>query len=160
MNRLSNNKGMTLLEVLVAVLIIGMIVATISYLFTTGLANSLKEEKKDAAVQIAREVMEEMKKQLKTANSAFEYRKQMIQLNPLRGSPETQQMISYPGVDDPQYSVQIGNKLFEEKSYTFMGTNKENYTFSLREFYALMEIKVTNQNTGGTYTLQSYIEKK
>lgn len=160
MNRLSNNKGMTLLEVLVAVLIIGMIVASISYLFTTGLANSLKEEKKDAAVQIAREVMEEMKKQLKTTNASFEYRKQTIQLNPLRGTAETQQTILYPGVDDSQYRIQIGNKTFEEKKYAITGTNKTSYTFSVREFYALMEIKVTNQNTGGTYTLQSYIEKK
>lgn len=160
MSKRLNNSGMTLLEVLVSILIVGMIVASISYLFTTGLANSFREEKKDAAVQIAREVMEEMKKQLGTASSFFEYRQQMIQLTPLRGASETQQTLLYPSINDAQYSIQIGNKAFEEKKYKLTGTNTKSYTFSLGEFYSLIEIKVMNQALGSTYTLQSYIEKK
>ncbi len=160
MSKRLNNSGMTLLEVLVSILIVGMIVASISYLFTTGLAHSFREEKKDSAVQIAREVMEEMKKQLGTANTVFEYRQQIIQLDPLRGVAETQQTLLYPSTNNAQYSIQVGNRAFEEKKYTLIGTNAKSYTFSLREFYSLIEIKVMNQAFGSTYTLQSYIEKK
>lgn len=160
MSRVSNEKGMTLLEILVAVLIIGMIVTGISYLFTTGLANSYKEEKKDAAVQIARDLMEEMKLQLKSASATISYRSQTIRLDQLRGTAESTQSLKYPGAGDPQYTITIANKPFDDKKYILNGTNKLNYEFSVREFYSLIQIDVVNQTTGSTYTLQSYVEKK
>jgi type II secretory pathway pseudopilin PulG len=61
----NNQKGITLIEVLAAITILMMVILSVSYLFTKSYEHSYKEEKLDVSVNIARTVIEELKKHLK-----------------------------------------------------------------------------------------------
>jgi prepilin-type N-terminal cleavage/methylation domain-containing protein len=163
MSILKNNRGMTLLEVLASVLIIGLIIVAVSYLFTTGYANSIKEQDKDVSVQIARAVLEEIKHNLKTTRESASYQSQIIDLNPLRVSINTGETVLpalyYPSQADKQYTILVKNMGYEDRTYQFKGSNDKNYSFSVKPFFSLIEVEVKREATSTMYKLQSYMEK-
>jgi prepilin-type N-terminal cleavage/methylation domain-containing protein len=165
---LSNEKGLSLLEVLAAVTILAVVIISFSMLITKNYEFSSKEEKRDISVNLARTVIEEIKDPLKSSgatmiNSILLYENQAIDIAALRNTVTADTLVSrifYPSDIDRQFEVRINNKHYDNNILTLTGTNNVNYNFTVNDFFSLVEVEVVNLNLDTNYSLQSYLEKR
>lgn len=156
MLKFHNEKGMTLIEVLAAAVILTFIVITFSYLFTQGAKNSKAEEKRDQSVAIARSLMEEIKTHL-IYEDTIQFRSQPINLKAIREAAAPIKIsslsIQYPQDTDETYTVEITADPVSDKTITI-----EEKIFQLTQYFRLVKIQVTEMQFQTSYTLESYLE--
>lgn len=160
---MNNQRGLTLLEVLVAVTILSLVVLSVSYLFTQNYSFSLKEEKRDMNVDIARNVMEELKRSLKnTALSQQAIYNQTVNLTLLRNNqPESPAaVLYYPNANDRQYEIRIRDLTIAGQTVPVEDANGTTYNFPVQDFFAHIQVEVVHTASNARYTLESYVEKR
>ncbi|WP_409346909.1 prepilin-type N-terminal cleavage/methylation domain-containing protein [Paenibacillus sp. MBLB4367] len=160
---MKSEKGITLIELLVAIVIVTMLVLSISYLFTKTYENSYREEKKDVSVNIARTVMEELKRKLKTTSAVETIYEQPVNLAGLRqlpGSEIKQPSVYFPSASDKQYEIVISVLHFEDQNYPITDTNNKSFVFKLSDFFSLIQVEVKQHSMNTSYKVQSYMEIK
>lgn len=162
---MKSEKGITLIELLVSIVIVSMVILSVSYLFTKLYQNSYKEEKTDVSVNIARTVMEELKQKLKTSESITFFDNvesttiTSLKTRPSTGNPESI-TIAYPTAANKQYDVIISSLAFDEFSHKFTDSTNKEYQFNLSEFFTLIQVEVKHTQMNTTYKIQRYIEIK
>lgn len=157
MYRIRNDKGLTLIEVLAAVVILSFIVLTFSYLFTQGTKNSKTEENRDQSVAIARSLMEEIKMNL-TKGGTIQFHSNPINLDMIRNAstvpvPLPALTLAYPQATDGSYKVEITADPVLGQKITVASND-----FPLTNYFRLVKIKVTEQQFQSVYVLESYLE--
>ncbi|WP_158560477.1 type IV pilus modification PilV family protein [Paenibacillus contaminans] len=165
--KVKSEKGVTLIELLVSIVLVAMIVLSVSYLFTKLYENSYREEKKDVSVNIARTIMEELKQKLRTTEGSIVVYGQQVSIASLRTNPApgtaalpSPPVIAYPSASDKQYEIAISAMPFDEQTYPITDAKNKSYTFKLGEFFSLIQVEVKQLSMNTSYKVQSYIEIK
>lgn len=156
-------KGMTLLEVLAAMAIIGMIVFATVHVLTQGVARSHREQRLDLAVNIGRMVMEEIKAALPSGKVVSLFDGQVVDPAVFKDGQDsaTAEVLYYPSVNNKQFQVTVSSLPFQDLSYPFHGTNGPSYVFSLQQHFELMEVVVLDLSDPDVrFDLRSYVERK
>ncbi|QAY66429.1 type IV pilus modification PilV family protein [Paenibacillus protaetiae] len=102
-----NEKGLTLVEVLGSVVLLGIAVLGITLLLQQGVSSSQSNVQSEQSVQMARTVMENVRSKLASPDREIELYGQSLSLDSLRKPSSTAQTLYYPDADDQQYEISI-----------------------------------------------------
>ncbi|MEO3945478.1 type II secretion system protein [Gorillibacterium sp. CAU 1737] len=148
-----NQKGITLIEVLVSITILAIAVLAAVYALQQSTAFSKSNEARETNVQVARTVMEEIKAKLKQADPVtVELYDQTIDLTPLKGL-ESAQLSS---ITTPRSSIRIDIESHRpEQSLSVKGI-----AYPVGDYFRLIQVTCTKTATGETYSLKAYVESR
>ncbi|NHN30731.1 type IV pilus modification PilV family protein [Paenibacillus agricola] len=168
---MNNQKGLSLLEVLAAVTILAMVILSISYFFTKNYEYSNREESKDISVNVARNVIEDLKPGLMNgtavtlfSNSEAAHALALNEIELLRDNQDNTFTFDY--ITDPISHLKVAiREINIPNNRTYTITDELNteirFPFVMNHYFSHIEVTVTDtllNNT--TYTLQSYLEKR
>ncbi|WP_397379460.1 prepilin-type N-terminal cleavage/methylation domain-containing protein [Paenibacillus sp. YYML68] len=160
----TNQNGLTLIEVMAAVVILSIAVLSFTMLFSKNVEFSHREENRNAALTVARTVIEELKPVLPTTGNANIFGQQVL-LASLRdnNAATAPAVIYYPSAADRQYRITITD-LVIPASQSFQVQDKlkpaNTFQFNVRDYFSHIQVQVDGlTSTGESYTLQSYIER-
>lgn len=105
MRHFRSQNGLSLIEIMATIAVLGVAIAAIVSLLQTGTATSRHNQELDQAVMLTRTVMEEVKNHLKQ-DDAITVFGQPINLKQLRESAPYQQEIGWPAAS-PEYRIRI-----------------------------------------------------
>lgn len=153
---ISRAKGFTLLEVLVAVVILGAAIMTVAYMLQQSTLFSKANDNVDRSVQITRTVMEEIKQNLKTKNSILVYG-QLINLKGFREStppyPAEPVVIQYPNANNPLFNLMISSLVIDDPVFTV-----DSKSVDISQYFRKIKILTVHLSDNKTYELESYAE--
>lgn len=147
-----NQKGLTLIEVMGSIVLLGIAVLGITYILQQSSIDTKSNEKTDDAVVAARNVMEEIKSKLKSNVANTTVYGQAISLSNLRNRSSA--TLYYPSSTDRRYELVV-------HSYaTSLGTVPITDTVSSNLDTIFRRVTVTSMelSTSKTFELEAYIE--
>ncbi|MFF2090420.1 prepilin-type N-terminal cleavage/methylation domain-containing protein [Paenibacillus sp. NPDC058174] len=158
-----NEKGLSLIEVLGSIVVLGIAVLGIAFILQQGASHSKSNEKLDQSVQLSRNVIEEIKGKLNSQSSTVLYG-QAVSLSTLRNSSSaTLPVIYYPNSSEQErkYKIQIqsvGHSLgqVEIKNGTHEGV-PHTATYNTGDFIRHVRVTCTELTTLREFTLDAYI---
>ncbi|GKU79899.1 prepilin-type N-terminal cleavage/methylation domain-containing protein [Paenibacillus sp. L3-i20] len=148
---MNNQKGLTLVEVLGTVVLLGIAILAITFVLQQSTIHSKDNEQQDRSVQITRSVLEEIKNNSRLGTATiFD---QNVNLSP---SSSTVQSIQYPKVN-PKYtiSISISNSTFNDLTIAKTGGD---LIIPLKNIFKLVNVTSANKETGKQFTLKAYVE--
>ncbi|OMF21444.1 hypothetical protein BK133_28430 [Paenibacillus sp. FSL H8-0548] len=151
-----NQKGLTLVEVLGSIVLLGIAILSLTYILQQATLHTKDNEKVDQSVQLTRTVIEELKKNLKdSSKTSITVYNQPISLDNLRSSSlASTTNIYYPNATAPQYEISIQVSSSGLGKVTVDGT----VPTDLDNIFKRIDIICTNLNSSKTYKLESFIE--
>ncbi|WP_054024138.1 prepilin-type N-terminal cleavage/methylation domain-containing protein [Bacillus sp. FJAT-28004] len=147
-----NQKGLTLIEVLGSIVLLGIAVLGITFILQQTTLDTKSNEKSDEAVVVARNVMEEIKNKLRTNVVQTSVYGQAISLENLRNLSST--TIYYPDAADRRYELQI-------QSYTAsLGTVSLTDTAisDLDSIFRRVTVNCIEVSSSKKFELEAYVE--
>ncbi|WP_407946098.1 prepilin-type N-terminal cleavage/methylation domain-containing protein [Paenibacillus athensensis] len=172
---LRNQKGLTLLEVLAAVAILSGVVITVAALINSSVTSATREQRKDISVDLAKTVLEEIKRTLKntalnsTTITTLNARpaNAVINLANLRQAVSAKTDIATFAFTDSgnhTYQIIVSNMPFTGTNNTLAITDptdsSKSLNFNIQDYFSIVQVQVTQPQLRVNYVLQSYIEKK
>lgn len=151
-----NEKGLTLLEILAAVVLLSIAIMLFTNLFANAFERSAKEQKQDEFVVIARTVMEEMKVHLpQSTSTSITLFGQTVGIGNFRTTapPVPAITLSYPDASTPTYTVTIRTEPVTDYNVAVSGHN-----FDIRNYFRRVIVEVRHPGLDKSYTLESLIE--
>lgn len=145
-----NRKGITLVEVLASVTILAIALLAIVYMLQQTTLFSKKNNDRENNVQVARTVMEEIKVKLKENTNIAPFG-ETIPITDLIAANSVTLPSTFSSANK---TVRIDvNSTVPTTSIPIKGTS-----YSIGQFFRLIEVTCTNVNSKDTYSLQAYVE--
>lgn len=130
----NNNKGFTLLELLVSISIMSIILLAFLTIIMSSIKGNTKNDKDISALHIAQSEIEVVRKQIKDGNTSFvNSENESLVLSSINDSIENTQNIYYKNID---------GKIFEVKFY--ISKNEESLEGSLYKLWIRVKSKQIN----------------
>jgi len=146
-----NEKGLTLVEVLGSIILLGVAVLGITFILQQASAHTKANEKTDRSVVLTRNTMEQIKQELRTSQATITLYGQSLSLQNLRAMlPVT---LYYPDASDPAYTIAITS------SHAGLGfANAAEQQVNLDGIFRQITVRTTEAATNKTYELTAYVE--
>ncbi|OBZ12970.1 prepilin-type N-terminal cleavage/methylation domain-containing protein [Bacillus sp. FJAT-26390] len=148
-----NQKGLTLVEVLGSLVLLAIAVLGITYILQQSTINTKMNEKIDQSVVISRNVMEEIKGNLKSTTPTISIYEQNLSLANIRNLSSA--TIYYPNAADKQYSLRI-------QSYpgSLETVQLDSVILNPNDYFRRVTIVCEELASAKKYNLEAYIEYK
>ncbi|MGO4544499.1 prepilin-type N-terminal cleavage/methylation domain-containing protein [Paenibacillus sp. 2TAB23] len=149
-----NQKGLTLIEVMGSIVLLGIAVLGITYILQQSSIDTKSNEKTDDAVVAARNVMEEVKSKLKSTTTSTTVYGQAIPLQQLRDRSST--IIYYPNASNRKYELRI-----QSHATTLGAVSLTNSVVSdLDSIFRRVTVTCIDLSTQKEFELEAYVEFK
>jgi prepilin-type N-terminal cleavage/methylation domain-containing protein len=149
-----NQKGLTLIEVMGSIVLLGIAILGITYILQQSSIDTKSNERTDDAVVAARNVMEEIKSKLKSTTLQTTIYGQALSLQNLRDRSSA--MLYYPNAGNRRYELRI-------QSYsTTLGTVSLTNTLvsDLDSLFRRVTVTCIDLSTNKEFELEAYVEFK
>jgi prepilin-type N-terminal cleavage/methylation domain-containing protein len=149
-----NQKGLTLIEVMGSIVLLGIAILGITYILQQSSIDTKSNERTDDAVVAARNVMEEIKSKLKTTTLQTTIYGQALSLQNLRDRSSA--TLYYPNSGNRRYELRI-------QSYaTTLGTVSLTNTLvsDLDSLFRRVTVTCIDLSTNKEFELEAYVEFK
>ncbi|OME86711.1 hypothetical protein BK120_07180 [Paenibacillus sp. FSL A5-0031] len=149
-----NQKGLTLIEVLGSIVLLGIAVLGITFILQQTALDTKSNEKSDEAVVVARNVMEEIKNKLKTNSAQTTVYGQAISLENLRNLAST--TIYYPDAIDRRYELDIQSHTASLGTVALTDTAVSD----LDSIFRRVTVNCIEVSSSKKFELEAYVEYK
>jgi prepilin-type N-terminal cleavage/methylation domain-containing protein len=147
-----NQKGLTLIEVMGSITILGIAVLAITFILQQSTIHTKSNEKSDEAVVAARNVMEEIKSNLRSSTAQISLYGQAISLYNLRNLSSA--TIYYPDDSNRQYEVQIHSYATSLGTVSLTVSNSKD----LDTIFRRITVTSTELSTSREFELEAIVE--
>ncbi|MFD0586646.1 prepilin-type N-terminal cleavage/methylation domain-containing protein [Paenibacillus sp. GCM10027627] len=148
-----NEKGLTLVEVLGAIVLFGVAAMGIIFILQQSSLHTKANAQTDEAVVISRNVMERLKQELPASTASLTLYQQSLSLGSLRNIAQT--TLYYPSTANRKYEIQIQSQPAQ------LGTAQAGSTgVNLDGVFRKVTVRTANLETSKVFQLESFIAYK
>lgn len=154
---MSNQKGLTLIEVLGSVVLLGIAVLSITYVLQQSSMYTKQNESLDLSVVISRNVLEQIKEELSTGIDATEIYGQSLSLVDLRNDQmdKLTKTIYYPSKPNSESKSDYPYKIEITSSNADLGSVNQ---VQLDNYFRKITISTTERATNKKFDITAYVE--
>lgn len=150
-NRMRNEKGLTLVEVLGSVVLLGIAVLGIVFIIQQSSIHTKANGEADQSVVLSRNVMEQLKQQLPGSSDSLTIYEQSVSLAELRQLSDA--TVYYPNASDARYVITIRSEAAGLGNADAAGTS-----VNLDNLFRRITVTTSNIATARTYELSGVVE--
>lgn len=150
-----NQKGITLIEILAAVVVLGIAVVSITFVLQQTTLFSKQNADSDRSIQITRTVLEEIKNKMKTADTIQVY-DQTVHLTPIKQSAGAASLpaLYYPNPAKPQYRLDVSSLPITNGQFS----SPKGTTVNIADYFRHIQITTTHLSDNRVYRIDTYAE--
>lgn len=150
---MNNQKGLTLVEVLGSIILLGVAVLGITFILQQSSIHTKSNEQLDESITISRNVMEQIKNQLKSNNETLILYEQSLSLEGLRHLASL--TVYYPNSIQREYEINI-----QSADAALGHAQAADLNLNLDAMFRQITIHTKELSSGKTFELTAYVEYK